>query len=105
MGTEISSSGIMMNNEHTRYRIPGSTGRDGGIWSETAVRPPRFERPGLLPGEQVTPAEQQQMDRLGVTRGQKSVYTYGQHVYDRLADALAYARIDKAREAESSSAE
>jgi hypothetical protein len=33
------------------------------------------------------------------------VYTYGQHVYDRLADALAYARIDKAREAESSSAE
>jgi hypothetical protein len=94
----------MMNNEHTRYRISGSTGRDGGIWSDTAVRPPLIERPGLLPGEQVTAAEQRQMDLLGVTRGQKSVYTYGPHVYERLADALAYARIDKAREAETKSA-
>lgn len=41
--------------------------------------------------------QHQQMARFGITVEQKAVYRYQSHIYDRLADAVAYAAIDTAK--------
>lgn len=48
-------------------------------------------------GEPVSEDDRRAMNEYGISHQHKSVYTYRAHVYDRLADALAYARIDSAR--------
>ena len=37
------------------------------------------------------------MKRFGITVEQKSVYTYGSYKYDRLKDAVNFARIEEER--------
>ena len=86
--------------EDTQYRLLGAAGGDGTpAWSNPAVRPPLTGHPAraaLRPGMD---DDREQMALFGIEAADKTVYTYKGYVYDRLADALAYARIDKAREA------
>ena len=42
----------------------------------------------------MTEEEKELMQRFGITVEQKSVYTYKGHKYERLKDALNYAKID-----------
>lgn len=72
-------------NKTTEYRIAGASGTDGtAAWAENARAP-------------LTEDDQMQMDRYGITRQQAPVYGYRGHVYHRLSDALAYARIATSR--------
>ena len=44
----------------------------------------------------MTEEEKELMNRYGITVEQKSVYTYKDHKYERLRDALNYARAEAA---------
>jgi hypothetical protein len=46
-----------------------------------------------------TDDEREQMAEYGILQSEKAQYTYQGYVYDRLADAVAYARIDTKRNA------
>lgn len=47
--------------------------------------------------DSMSEGDRRDMNEYGITHHHKSVYTYKTHAYDRLSDALAYARIDSAR--------
>jgi hypothetical protein len=49
--------------------------------------------------EQHTEEQRAQMQEYGILQRQKTQYTYQGYVYDRLTDAVEYARIDGEREA------
>jgi hypothetical protein len=49
--------------------------------------------------EQQTEEQREQMQQYGVVQREKVQYAYLGYVYDRLTDALEYARIDTEREA------
>jgi hypothetical protein len=49
--------------------------------------------------EQQTEEQRAQMQKYGILQRQKTQYTYQGFVYDRLTDAVEYARIDSEREA------
>lgn len=49
--------------------------------------------------EQHTDEQRAQMQKFGIVQREKTQYTYQGYVYDRLKDALEYARIDTEREA------
>jgi hypothetical protein len=50
-----------------------------------------------LEQQQQTEEEREQMQKYGIVQREKTQYTYQGYVYDRLSDALAYARIDTER--------
>jgi len=45
----------------------------------------------------MTEEEKQQLDLYGITMEEKTVFHYRSYTYDRLTDALNYARIDSDR--------
>ena len=45
----------------------------------------------------MTEEEKEQVTRFGIEVKQKSVYTYNGYEYDRLSDALNYAKIEEER--------
>jgi len=47
----------------------------------------------------MTEAESQAMDQFGITSEQKTIYRFRGIAYDRLRDAISYARIVAGREA------
>lgn len=47
----------------------------------------------------MTEAEEKLMQQFGITVTQKRVYAYQGYTYERLADAVNYARIESEREA------
>jgi hypothetical protein len=49
--------------------------------------------------EQPTEEQRAQMLHYGILQRQKTQYTYQGYVYDRLTDAVQYARLDGEREA------
>lgn len=57
-------------------------------------RPPLMTPSAPSPGDHVSDDDHRDMNRYGISHHHKSVYSYKTHVYERLADALAYARID-----------
>ena len=85
-------------NEQTQYRVSGAPGADGtAAWPDAGIRAPLMTGLEHAAGDQVTENDRRVMNQYGITYQNKTVYTYKTYVYDRLADALAYARIDSAR--------
>lgn len=69
--------------------------------SVRCVGPPRGSMNDPTPTQAPQPPQaeeqHQQMAHFGITVEQKTFYHYQGYVYERLADALAYAEIDTAR--------
>lgn len=55
------------------------------------------QRPTGSPQDRPTEDQHRQMIHFGITAEQRTVYVYQGYVYERLADALAYARISAAK--------
>lgn len=53
---------------------------------------PKQRNTGMTPKEHPSEEEQNLMLKYGITSEQKSVYLYQGHKYDRLSDAIKYAR-------------
>ena len=88
--------------QKTQYRVACFTETaEGPPWSDPGLRPP-LAVPSRRAAVQDEPEnDRQQMDRFGISARQKTVYEYKGYVYERLADALNYARTETARVAES----
>lgn len=95
--------------EQTQYRSFGARGADGSAaWPDAVscapLRIPAPSRDGAARAD-VSEKDSDDMSLYGITRQYKAMYTYKAYDYERLADALAYARIDTARPGPSARAE
>lgn len=86
-------------NERMQYRAAGAFGADGtAASSDAATRSLLVMNRERVNTDSQAEAAHRAMEQYGITPLHKTVYAYKAHVYDRLADARAYARLDSARE-------
>lgn len=87
--------------QKTQYRVACFTPTaEGPPWSAPLLRPPLAVRAEPAAVRDTPENDRQQMDCFGISARQKTVYEYKGYVYDRLADALNYARTETTRAAE-----